>query len=206
MDGLLLDTERIYASATFLAARELGYAPSRDFCASLAGLSDDECDARLREELGTTFKLADFLAAYERHKARDLTGGPPVKPGARELLRHCSTLGVPIALVTSARRPTAESHLDETGLTPFFTAIITRDDVALPKPAPDPFRAAAAALGIAVEDCLAFEDSGPGIASASTAGMPVVLVPDLVMPDPALLDRCAAILSSLSEAVDLLGG
>src|SRR3546814_15052387 len=54
--------------------------------------------------------------------------------------------------------------------------VIGAEDVAKGKPAPDGFLAAAARLGVAPGDCLAWEDSPAGIAAASAAGMPVVTV------------------------------
>src|SRR3546814_17609777 len=54
--------------------------------------------------------------------------------------------------------------------------VIGAEDVAKGKPAPDGFLAAAARLGVAPGDCLAWEDSPAGIAAASAAGMHVVTV------------------------------
>ena len=54
--------------------------------------------------------------------------------------------------------------------------MVTRDDAARGKPAPDIFLRAAALLGVAPERCLAVEDSAHGVAAAHAAGMGVVMV------------------------------
>ena len=77
--------------------------------------------------------------------------------------------------------------------------LVTRDDVVNAKPAPDPYLLAAERLGIAPGDGLAIEDSGNGVRAAHAAGMPVVMVPDLIMPDAALRAMAVAVLPSLTD-------
>jgi sugar-phosphatase len=79
------------------------------------------------------------------------------------------------ALVTSAPRLLALRRLEAAGL-PAPALLVTADDVANGKPAPDCFLLAAAKLGVAPEDCLVWEDAAAGIAAAEAAGMPVVVI------------------------------
>ena len=58
-----------------------------------------------------------------------------------------------------------------------FDVIVSADDVAAPKPAPDLYLAACSALGAAPERTAALEDSPPGVASARAAGLFVIAVP-----------------------------
>ena len=88
--------------------------------------------------------------------------------------------GIPQAIATSSRRPTVERYLGRVGLLGHFAAIVSREDVENPKPAPDPFLAAAAKLGLAPADCLALEDSYHGITAAHAAGTMPIMVPDLL--------------------------
>ena len=96
-------------------------------------------------------------------------------PGAEALIQWCITQAVPMALVTSSSR---ESVTYKTAAHPWIDQIKTRvlgDDPALRagKPAPDPFVLAAQHLGVAPEDCWAFEDSAAGGHAAITAGCQV---------------------------------
>jgi sugar-phosphatase len=99
------------------------------------------------------------------------TGGVVAQPGALDLLA-----ALPVgrwAVVTSCGRRLAAARIVAAGL-PVPPAIITADDVPRGKPAPDPFLAGAAALGIAPGDCLVLEDAPAGVASARAAGCAVV--------------------------------
>ena len=112
--------------------------------------------------------------------------------------------GIPTALATSTGRPRTQRRLEMTGLAPYFSAAITGDQVVHSKPDPEIYLLACEALHTDPAHTLAIEDSRNGILSASRAGMPVIMVPDMIPPTPdleaLLLRRC----SSLLEVRDLL--
>jgi sugar-phosphatase len=97
--------------------------------------------------------------------------GVTALPGAAELLR--SLPPERFAIVTSATRPLAVARLGYAGL-PFPTHMITADDVVHGKPSPEPYLKGAALLGVLPSDCLVFEDTPAGIASAHAASMRVI--------------------------------
>ena len=78
---------------------------------------------------------------------------------------------MPMAVATGSHRWVAHHSLDLIGIRNWFDTIVTFEDVARPKPAPDTYLEAAKRLGIAPGDCLAFEDATPGLESARAAGM-----------------------------------
>lgn len=78
-------------------------------------------------------------------------------------------------IVTSAPKRLAQVRLEAAGL-PLPTVFVTAEDAERSKPAPDAFLLGAERLGIAPEDCLAFEDAPAGIAAAEAAGMTVVVI------------------------------
>ena len=112
--------------------------------------------------------------------------------------------GIPQAIATSSRRPTVERYLGRVGLLDRFAAIVSREDVEKPKPAPDPFLTAAARLGLAPADCLALEDSYHGIASAHAAGMMAIMVPDLLAVTDAVRAQCITVADDLHVVGALL--
>jgi beta-phosphoglucomutase-like phosphatase (HAD superfamily) len=63
-----------------------------------------------------------------------------------------------------------------------FAVLVCGDEVAKGKPAPDIYLAAASALGVCPNHCVAFEDSSNGVRAAVAAGLITVQVPDLVAP------------------------
>src|SRR5262249_26744019 len=103
-----------------------------------------------------------------------------VFPGVAELVRSLSAQ-VPLAIASGALHREIEAILEAVGLRPAFSAIVGADDVGRGKPDPEPYLPAMRGLlgrapGLAPPECLAFEDSVPGILSARGAGMKVVAV------------------------------
>ena len=179
LDGTLIDTESLCNVAGVEACANLGFPLSMAFFESLAGI-DDRTRARLIEEhVGQPVEFAAFLAEWDRLCTLRFAQGIPLKAGAVELLDALDAAGVPVALATSSRRGPAEEKLAAIGLGHHFRTVVTFDDVAAPKPAPDPYLLAAERLGVAPARCLAFEDSETGARAAHAAGMTVVQVPDL---------------------------
>ena len=81
-------------------------------------------------------------------------------------------------MASNSTRPFVERVLGGAGLLDGrFRVVVTADDVATPKPAPDLYLAACAAMDAAPERSAALEDSPPGVASAAAAGMFVIAVP-----------------------------
>ena len=113
------------------------------------------------------------------------------------LLDELSARRIPAAIATSSGSAHALRHLGTAGLIDRFVTIVTRDDVADPKPHPEPYLTAAARLRIDPADCLAVEDSRAGVQAAHAAGMQTVMVPDLVHPTDEIVQLCAAVLDSL---------
>ena len=96
-------------------------------------------------------------AAHRDAFVRYAPGVRPL-PGAVALLRHLTAVSAPWAIATSGRRETAGPTLAELQV-PDDVPVITRDMVERAKPDPDLFLAAAAALGLPIEDCIVVGDS-----------------------------------------------
>jgi HAD superfamily hydrolase (TIGR01509 family) len=176
LDGTLVDTESIALATAMAAFAAHGITAGRAFLESLIG-KDDATGTRL---MRAAFPGADLDAIDRAHRdafARETAHSLPLKPGAASLL---AGLPQPKALVTSSRRDSALRKLAVAGLAGHFAEVITFDDVAAPKPAPEPYLLAAARLGVDPARCLVFEDSEPGAEAAHRAGCRVVQVPDII--------------------------
>jgi HAD superfamily hydrolase (TIGR01509 family) len=177
LDGLVLDSESTYCAAWRLAAAELGRNLGEEFCHSLFGRHADDVEAALRRELGAAFDRERFHRSATRHWHAHLEAhGIDRMPGLEALLAGFRARRVPYALATNSDAPYALHCLRRAGLESEFATIVTRDQVARGKPAPDLFLEAARRLGVPPEACLALEDSETGLAAACSAGMIAVLV------------------------------
>ena len=119
---------------------------------------------------------------YERFRAatrgyfREYVRMEPM-PGITALVGALVAANVPIGVASAASSAWVIGALEELGLAPSFGAVVTGDQIRLPKPAPDVYQEAARRLDTAPERCVAIEDSGPGLAAARAAGMRTVVVP-----------------------------
>jgi HAD superfamily hydrolase (TIGR01509 family) len=94
-------------------------------------------------------------------------------PGAAPCIRRLAAR-FPLAIASGALRSEIETVLSAGGLLGHFKAIISIEDVARGKPAPDPYLLAARQLGVPPAGCVAIEDAPGGIESAATAGLGVI--------------------------------
>ena len=174
MDGLLLDTERLWLDAerellerhgdTFTDAdREATHgraaAESARVYAPRLGLSPDAIEGEI---------LDIMLAHYD--------AGSPLRPGARALIEALDGR-MALAVASNTAAPLVERALRAAGLH-VLVVVASGADMGRPKPRPDVYLEACRMLGVAPRDAVAFEDSPPGVRAAVAAGLTTVGVPD----------------------------
>jgi len=177
-DGLVIDSESEIASCVVEVLGARGVDVALDAVAHLFGSTDaDEEWERFLNPLGvSTAELRSAVDAVLPARVDRL----PVLPGVAEVLDAARAAGWRVGMATGQHRPRLDQHLARLGLTGRFDAIVTRDEVARGKPAPDIYLAAAGRLEVAPADCLALEDSLPGCEAALAAGMQVIVCPSRV--------------------------
>jgi HAD superfamily hydrolase (TIGR01509 family) len=199
MDGLLVDTEQVVFEAMRAAADGAGREMPFDVFKRLVGLPGHVSDAIVVEHFGQAFDLEAWRAAVSRHFDDIAAAGIALKAGVLELLDVLDVRALPRAVATSSTRHAVDHSLGQHGLVERFHAIISRELQSQHKPHPDPFLKAAAALGIAPQDCLALEDSHNGVRAAASAGMMTVMVPDLLDVTEEMRDLAVHIAADLHE-------
>ncbi|MDT0449619.1 HAD-IA family hydrolase [Streptomyces hesseae] len=196
MDGTLVDTEELWWQAVQHVAAGLEYAPTDGDLPDILGRPVEHTAAHLLKATGTGTPLATLTADLHREFATRVANRIVPRPGAIELLDGLHERGIATALVTASPRAVADTVL--AGLGPDrFTVTVTADDTPRTKPDPDPYLAAARALGVPPSACVAVEDTPTGVASAEAAGCRVLAVPSLT-PIPEAPGR--TVLSSLEQA------
>ncbi|MFT4029802.1 MAG: HAD family phosphatase [Protaetiibacter sp.] len=179
MDGTLVDTEPYW----MLAERELvaawGGTWTREEGLQLVGQGLWN-SALVLQSRGVRLHPQQIIDALTDRVLEQIAEHVPWRPGARELLAEVRGAGIPTALVTMSIRRMADTIVaaltDELGARP-FDAVVAGDEVAHPKPYPDAYLRAAELLGVPIAECLAVEDSEPGVASAVAAGATTIAVP-----------------------------
>lgn len=179
MDGTLVDTEPYWMAAETPLVESFGGTWSHEQGLRLVGLGLED-SAAIFQAAGvrmTVPDIIDHLTSAVMDRLQE--DGAPFRPGAKELLRALKDAGIKTALVTMSMRRMAESVLelvDEDA----FDVVIAGDDSTRPKPFPDPYLQACAALGVDPSETVAIEDSPNGLRSAVAAGSSVIGVPLMV--------------------------
>lgn len=196
MDGLLVDSERLERRVWQAAAVERGVSLDDARFATFIGHPADVGDRLLVDYYGAAFDVPAFRhACHQRMRALVAAEGIPLRPGALAWLDLLAARGLPVAVATSSGPEVARERL--AAIASRFRAVVTRADVTRGKPHPDLYLEAARRLGVAPADALALEDSPTGARSAIAAGMPVLVVPDLVPVPDDVRARAAGVYASL---------
>ena len=200
MDGLMFDTERLSTQAWKDAGKQMGYPIDEEVISQIRGTTPKASIGVFRENYGPSFDYPTARALRNQYLEQSVRlHGLPVKPGLSELLITLSEHSIPAAVASSSPLKTIRWYLSLADMERFFQVIISGEEAARSKPAPDCFLLAASRLGMPAASCLVLEDSVNGLLAAQAAGMRSICIPDLVLPDQEVLSHADAVLSSLSE-------
>lgn len=204
MDGTVVDTEPHWMAAETALLASHGASWTHEQALALVGSalpdSGRVLSAHLAAETGVVLSSEEIVEHLLQEVIAQLAAGVVWRPGALELLRALGEAGVPCALVTMSYRSLADAVARL--LPGTFQVVVAGDEVEHGKPAPDPYLAAAAHLGVDATACVAVEDSPTGVASAEAAGCHVIACPHMV-PIPAAPGR-TRVASLASVDLDVL--
>lgn len=177
MDGVIVDTEPVHRYAYHTHFDELGIEVSEHVYNSFTGHSTKNTYERLKELYGVEGEVQS-LVLRKRALFNDSFDTKPdleLIEGVRELIEDLHAKGVELIVGSSASKSTIDRVFNRFGLYPFFTHIVSGED--LPKSKPDPaifLKAASLAKYNAKENCIVIEDSTNGIKAANAAGIKVI--------------------------------
>ena len=182
-NGVLVDDEPIHYQAFVEVLAPEGISlPLEDYQRYL-GHDDRATFAGFLSERGrrvTDDQLRELVQRKQSAYLRLLGGGPRLFPGARELAEALHRLGIPLAIVSGARRVEIEPTLAACGLSALFSVVVAAEDVLSCKPDPEGYRLALRRLGAAERNgrCpgIALEDAPAGISAARAAGLRCIAV------------------------------
>jgi HAD superfamily hydrolase (TIGR01509 family) len=204
LDGVLVDSEGIWESARRALVEEHGLAYPAGTTRAIMGMSAPEwahylhvtLGVPLREETINTDIVARVAAAYRAHL--------PLLDGAVASVRALSGR-LPLAVASSSNRVLIELVLELAEIRDAFSVIVSSEEVARGKPAPDVYLRAAELLQIPPDRCAAIEDSTNGIRSAHEAGMFVIALPNPHFPPSSeALNLADAVVAGLGEVAPVI--
>lgn len=171
-DGTIADTMPLHYKAwiAMLGEHQVDFPEAMFY--EMAGITTVRIIELLNDRHGYAIPVMEAANRKEDLFLRFLPQVKAIDPVADVVREYADKL--PMAVATGGTRAICSKTLEGLDLLKYFQAIVTADDVAHGKPAPDIFREAARLIGVPPEFCLAFEDADLGVQSAEGAGMRVV--------------------------------
>ena len=199
LDGVLVDSEQVWASAREQLVRERGGRWLDEANEAMMGMSSPEWSRYMHDDLRLDMAPEEISREVVKRLEGMYRDHLPLLPGAHEAVASLAAEW-PLGLASSSNRELIDLVLELAGLQEFFAVTVSSEEVARGKPAPDVYLEAARRLELAPDRCLAVEDSTNGLRAAAAAGMTVIAYPNPHFP-PAedALALASMVISSLSD-------
>jgi HAD superfamily hydrolase (TIGR01509 family) len=181
LDGVLLDSEHVWDEIREQLAEERGGRWHEGAQREMMGMSSVEWSRYMHDEIGLPEPPEEISAEVVRRLEALYRDELPAMPGAREAVERLAARW-PLGLASSSNRELIELALELLGVADLFQAIVSSEEVARGKPAPDVYEEAARRLGVKATQAAAVEDSHNGIRAAKAAGMRVIAIPNRRFP------------------------
>ena len=205
MDGLVLDTEKLYTRFWQEAANAMGYPMTKEQALGMRSLNRGAGLAKMQSYFGDSVdydairgKRIEMMDAFVEKE------GVTLKPGIHELLDYLKRNNIKTAIATSSPIERTILYLTSVGLQNSFDELVSGYMVEKGKPEPDIYLYAAEKLGVKPCNCMVLEDSPAGILAAHRAGCLPVMIPDQDEPDTETRKLLYAKAESLSAVISLL--
>lgn len=174
MDGVITDSEPLYAEALNEVLRGQGHAMSHQDHAAIMGSSIEYTLDWVISHFRLPGTLDTWRPLYDQEVIRLLSEKAEPTPGIYDLLDALKARRMKIGLASSSQGNWVQAVLKKLGVADRFQAIAACEMVAQAKPAPDLYLLAARKLGVSPASCVAIEDTPRGIAAGKAAGMRMV--------------------------------
>lgn len=205
MDGLLIDTEKLYQKYWVSTANEKGFAMRPEHVLEIRSLPAKLAEKKLKALISNDFAYEEIKAQSKIYINNHIKEhGIEKKKGADELLEYLNKKRIKCAVATSTNPPFAKELLEKVNLLHWFDEFVSAHMVKNGKPNPDIYIEASKRLGLKAGECMALEDSPNGVLSAHRAGCVAVMVPDLSQPDEELAKLLYAKADDLIQVISLI--
>jgi len=204
MDGVIVDSEQVWDDVREQLAKERGGRWHEGAQAAMMGMSSPEWSAYMHDEIGLTQSPEEINAEVVARMLERYRERLPLIDGAVEAVRRLAPefrLGV----ASSSNQPLIAAVLERAGIAELFDAVVSSEEVARGKPAPDVYVEAMRRLSAELGRTAAIEDSSNGVRAAHAAGMRVIALPNVHYPPAAdALALADAVIASPAELTPAL--
>lgn len=199
MDGLLVDSEPLWQRARVAAfgAERLRWTDADQV--RVMGTSTIGWAELLAERLEYAYSTEEIIERVLIEMERFYREAVPLMPGAKEIINQLADMYL-LGLASGSPYRLIRAALDGANWNGVFTEVLSSDDVAHGKPAPDVYLEINRRLDMQARDTAVFEDSANGILAGYAAGAHVIAVPSTYLRPPLeALKKAALVLESLTQ-------
>ena len=176
MDGVIVNSEPLHETAFLETFGELGYAGNHGVhFPDFLGRSDRAVWKFFMERHRPTQSVEELTDLKEGRLVKVIRHTEPLFPGVVELIETLAER-FPLAVASGSVHRVISEVLNLGKLGRFFKTVVSAEDVAQGKPAPDIFLRTAKLLGVEPHECCVIEDTTAGIQAGRSAGMTVIAI------------------------------
>lgn len=199
MDGVLVDSERLYMLSEQMVLKDYGVEVDPFYFRKFCGTTQDFIWSNVLEEFSLNVPL-DEIKEAGRKKLDEVftTQELPLISGVLDLLKELEYSKIPLAVASSSSKFLIETHLNTLKIADYFESYHSGEEVKQSKPEPDVFLKAAKELSVDPQNCLVIEDSRNGVLAAKAAGMKCIGFNNEAFP-PLDLSEADKIVTSLND-------
>ncbi|WP_407652315.1 HAD family hydrolase [Acetivibrio straminisolvens] len=178
MDGLMIDTERLYFDVERLIARNFGKEVKDETLWKMMGRKPLEAITVFAEDLGLDISPRELLSIRDDLFVKKLINEVEAMPGLFDILNSIRGK-LKMAIATGSPNKFLKIVLDKLKIEDYFDVFVTSDEVEKGKPDPEVYNTAAKRLGVMPAECIVLEDSSNGALAGVTAGCYTIAVPSV---------------------------
>lgn len=175
MDGVLVDSEYTFLETKTDMLKTAGFPKDVSYQYQFMGTTFEVMWTIMKEELGLPESIPFYINDMnERREVMIARDGIRAIKGAQDLVKRLFEAGFKLAVASSSPKHEIVRAMTELGLVDYFEVLVSGEEVAHSKPAPDVFLAAAERLGVSAQDAIIIEDTKNGSLAARRAGAYVI--------------------------------
>lgn len=206
MDGVIVDTEPIHMHSFRKLLDEYKIHYTEQFIQSLVGFSDRENIIKIKQNLKINHQFdVDTEIRHRSEIYLELIAQQQLTPiqGIAEFITYCKDNHLKLGLASSSAVAQVDTIMQRlfNDYRSIFNTIVTGSDVVNKKPAPDIYNRVVENLKLDPLECMAFEDSQAGIASAKAAGLRCTAIRNRYTVDHFLM-KADKIVNRITEALE----
>ncbi|MFC4772422.1 HAD family hydrolase [Enterococcus hermanniensis] len=172
MDGVLVDSEYTYFQSKSQILSEAGHEVEENYHYQFMGTTSEYMWEQMKQEFSLPQSVGEYIQQMTSlRQVMIQKDGIRAIPNVQDFVKRLFDSGLTLAVASSSSLIEIKTNLVELGLSEYFTAVVSTEEVKFSKPAPDVYLAAAKRIGVEPQNCLGIEDTKNGIGAVKNAEM-----------------------------------